>query len=229
MLLNEMKSKYNIVPNERSFRSAIIACNQAEHEKRRRRNKILTLNREQFGKECHSMKEEALQPDDPLSLQWWEAALSLFRRMKEAGLIPSIHSSSSVIAACEAAGQWQRAIGILQSMTETCTNGDIDRPKPNLYCYNAALAACEKGNAWLEAIDIYERMKAEGGYVKPNFISLNSVSIALDKNEQKELAESIYTEALKANIVKPWKYTKETNSDKITRALVSGVSISCEW
>ena len=34
-ILNEISPKYFLKPNERSYRSAIIACNQAEHEKRR--------------------------------------------------------------------------------------------------------------------------------------------------------------------------------------------------
>jgi pentatricopeptide repeat protein len=218
--LNEMNFKYSLKPNERTYRSAIVACNQAEHEKRRNRTRTVESSEKDVdndgrlkaggGREVEV--DEA--KDDPLSFEWWEAALSLFRRMKEDQIQPSIQTYSSVISACEAAGQWQRAIGILRSMTETkdtiC--------QPNLFCFNAALAACEKGNAWLEAVELYERMRATGGSIMPNFISMNSLLIALDKGEQRELAESIYKEALKEKILTPWKYTLDSNCDERVRA-----------
>ena len=226
-LLNEMNHRYFLRPNERSFRSAIIACNQAEHEKRRQRNKLAMLQMncvDNNNLESVKIMETTSQLNgDHFSFQWWEAALSLFRRMKENDLKPSIQTYSSVIAACEAAGQWQRAIGILRSMT----NNEVSTCKPNLYCYNAALAACEKGNAWLEAVELYERMKVEGGSVQPNFISMNSLLIALDKGEQRELAESIYREALREKILSPWKYTFDPKLDESVLALVSETIIYC--
>jgi len=82
---------------------------------------------------------------------------------------------------------------------------------PNLYCFNAAISACEKGGAWLEALELYERMLEDGGDVKPNFISLNSLLVALDKAGQKELAQSKYDEGRLNKIVSPWK--KTTSSD----------------
>jgi len=210
-ILNEMCSKYSVTPNERTYRSAIVACNQAEHEKRRQRKRrarlahpsLVSVNTQDF-----PTFDEDNPEDDPLLLQWWEAALSLFRRMQEEGLTPDIQTYSSVISACESAGQWQRAIGILRTMTseDTTSHG------PNKFCFNAAIAACQKGGAWLEAVELYERMR---GQVKPNFITMNSVLIALEEADQKELAESIYREALKDKIVQPWKWTSDEHSKKI--------------
>eukprot|EP01083_Nonionella_stella_P084611 234275_1 len=204
-ILNEMESKYGVPPNERTYRSILISCNQAEHEKRRQRR--LKQMRSQTSDYDHALAvgdDDEAEDDDSLALHWWEAALSLFRRMKEEGLTPDIQSYSSVISACEAAGQWQRAIGILGSMTKDGIT------KPNLFCYNAALAACEKGGAWLEAVEVYERMQTRD-VVKPNFITMNSVLIALDNAGQKELAQSIYNEALKNRIILPWKWTKDAD------------------
>ena len=189
-ILNE-SPKYGVMPNERSFRSAIVACNQAEHEKRRRKSKQERL-RVDVEKVSH-------EEDEPLMLQWWEAALSLLRRMKEEGLSPDIQTYSAVISSCEAAGQWQRAIGILRTVMKADSGHT-----PNKFCFNAAIAACEKGGAWLEAVELYERMRQ---YIKPNFITLNSVLIALEKAEQKEMAESLYREALNEKVVKPWKWS----------------------
>lgn len=211
-ILNEMSTKYSLQPNERSFRSVIIACNQAEHEKRRKSR--ADSNKNQLGRFAGKFNASVID-ENLYYFQWWEAALSLLRRMKENGLKPSIQTYSCVIAACEAAGEWQRALGVLRSMTHT-TDGQC---QPNLYCYNAALAACEKGNAWLEAVELYERMRMEGGSTKPNFISLNSLLIALDKGEQRELAESLYKEALSEKILSPWKYTVDSVNGQNIRAL----------
>jgi pentatricopeptide repeat domain-containing protein 1 len=117
-ILNEME-EYGVRPNERSYRNAIIACNQAEHERRRAGH----------------------FEDAETDFEWWEAAVSLLRRMKESKLRPDIQTYSSVISACEAAGEWQRALKILQSiMEESNTTSSL-----NVYCLNAAISACEKG------------------------------------------------------------------------------------
>lgn len=101
--------------------------------------------------------------------------------MKESGLSPDIQTYTSVISACEAAGEWQRALGLLQ---------EIPEEEKNLYCFNAAISACEKGGAWVEALELYERMKERGGALKPNFITVGSVVVALEQAGQKEMSTS---------------------------------------
>ena len=151
-VLNEME-KHHIDPDELSYRNAIIACNQAEHAR-------VKSERDSAAFEGTRRRKPAMM------FEWWECALSLLRRMKEAGLSPDIQTYSSVISACEAAGQWQRALGILQRMKDE---------EKNLYCFNAAISACEKGGAWVEAVDLYERIKEKGDSLKPNFVSVNAV------------------------------------------------------
>jgi pentatricopeptide repeat domain-containing protein 1 len=211
-ILNEM-GKYGVVPNERTYRSVVVACNQAEHEKRRQRQRQYRLKDSSI-LQSGRRDQPAFQDDDPINLQWWEAALSLFRRMKEEDLTPDIQTYSSVISACEAAGQWQRAIGVLRFMMS-----DDASQKPNKFCFNAAIAACEKGGAWLEAVELYERMRQQ---VKPNFITMNSLLIALENADQKEMAENMYREALKDKTVRPWKLTLHENSKRIY-AMVSSI------
>ena len=206
-ILNEIASKYFLKPNERSYRSAIIACNQAEHERRRHKNK--QDESEQYDTNFEPY-DETENTTDEFSFSWWEVAVSLFRRMREDRIEPSMQTYSSVISACEAAGQWQRAIGILGSMSK-------DESKANLYCFNAALAACEKGDAWLEAVELYERMKAVG--LKPNFVSMNSVLIALERGDQRELAETLYRQGLKEKLFSPWKYTMDSNQKDRIRVM----------
>jgi len=204
-ILSEMESTYMILPDSRSYRSAIIACNQAEHERRRQR-----IKGQKYGSPLP--KSDSCNWD-ALEFYWWEAALSLFRRMREDGLNPDVQTYSSVISACEAAGEWQRALGVLRTMAST--NGGIP---PNLFCFNAAIAACEKGGAWLEAVELYERMRSKGEMVRPNFITINSLCIALDKAEQREFATNLYDEAFRDGIVSPWRFSQGHDGKRI-RAL----------
>ena len=194
-VLNEMES-HGINPDELSFRNAIIACNQAEHARAR-------------ASRVKQISHDTGKRDQALMFDWWECALSLIRRMKESGLTPDIQTYSSVISACEAAGKWQRALGLLQEMKEE---------EKNLYCFNAAISACEKGGAWVEALELYELMKERGGSLKPNFISVGSVVMALDQAGQKEMSTSVYDEAARSGILKPWKTTKNSRGQSI-RAL----------
>ena len=203
-LLNDMETIFGVRPDQHSYRTVVIACNQAEHHKRRHKRRGLENN------------------DEENLLQWWECALSLLRRMKESTLQVDPQTYSSVISACEAAGQWQRALGVLQSMMKTKGQEADDYSRLNLFCFNAAISACEKGGAWVEALELYYRMKEKGGTVTPNFVTLSSVLVALDKAGQKDLAQSTYEEGVRDGIVTLWKMTRATEGGQL-RAMVSGL------
>ncbi|KAL7548212.1 hypothetical protein ACHAWF_011506 [Thalassiosira exigua] len=213
-VLNDVRGKYGATPNEVSFRLAVVACNQAEHRdaklRRRRRGR----------REAPSSSPPGLP-----ERRWWECALSLYRRMKEEGIEPSLRTTSSVVSACEASGQWQRALGVLGSMPSFApllgdgrgTRGtDVHEEPVNLYCLNAAIGACEKGGAWVEALQLYERARSargdEGG-VRPNFVTVNSLLIALERANQLELAESIYKDAVREKIVSPWRRRQDNDGE----------------
>jgi len=195
-ILNDMKSKYGVEPNEVSYRLAIVACNQAQHRESR---------------------SSSVDPSssDGQELQWWQCSLSLLRRMKEADIEPSLQSISSCVSACEAAGEWQRAIGVLDT-TQLSTS--------NLYCLNAAISACEKGGAWLEALQLYEHARSmhdKDDAVRPNFVTVNAIIIALVNANQRDLAEDIYEDAVRDNIVSPWKWRYDDTDGEKKRMMVS--------
>jgi pentatricopeptide repeat domain-containing protein 1 len=205
-VFNEMKSKFGVRHDGRSYRSAAIACNQAEHESRFRRSSTSLVDENDF-------------EDDDSLIQWWECALALLRRMREENLTPDVKTYSSVISACEAAGEWQRALGVLQMIMDDAAE-DSGSTLLNLYCFNAAISACEKGGAWVEALELYERMLDNGGSIQPNFVTLSSLVVALDKAGQKELAQSKYDEGRKLKIVYSWRWTRNQSGEPIA-ALVS--------
>jgi pentatricopeptide repeat domain-containing protein 1 len=195
-ILSDMEQQYGLKPDARSYRNAIISCNQAEHEQQRQNHQN--------------------EPSD-ISFQWWECAISLLRRMKESDLKPDTQCYSSVISACEAAGEWQQALSLLQSIMDENSNSSGEEDCVlNLYSYNAAISACEKGGAWVEALDIYERMKEFGGkHLQPNIVTLNSLILALDNAGQKELAETVYMEGLRKRILRPWRTTRTADGHRV--------------
>lgn len=68
--------------------------------------------------------------------------------------------------------------------------------------------------AWVEACDLYERM-IDHEALQPNFVTLNSLVVALDNAGQKEFAQSKYEEGRKLKIVNPWKHTRDKDGKSI--------------
>jgi len=198
-LLSCMERRYGVGPDSRSYRNAAIACNKAQHEELR--SAIKDTGSHQSG----------LQR----AYKWWECALALLRRMREEGILPDVATYSATISACESAGEWQRALGVLQTMLDDENDDDSDQSVLNLYCFNAAISACEKGNAWVEALELYERMLEIGGSVQPNVVTLSSLLEALENAGQRELATTKYIEGRKLNIVNPWRQTKDVNGEYV--------------
>lgn len=194
-VLNDMDS-FGISPDDRSYRNAIIACNHAEHERQRRGRQSEWTSKREY------------------ELGWWECALSLLRRMKEVGLTPDVQTYSSAISACEAAGEWQQALGILQSILDE--SGNNVPSSLNLYCFNAAISACEKAGAWVECLDIYERMKLRGGRsLQPNAVTISSLVLALDRAGQKELAISAFGEGVRRRAIMPWRNSLSSDGETL--------------
>jgi pentatricopeptide repeat protein len=207
-VLGTMESRYGVRPDTRSYRNAAIACNKAQHDQ---------------------IRHDMFSPG-PGGVEWWECALSSMRRMREEGLIPDLATFSATISACEAAGEWQRALGVLQAMMDDDNDLEGDGTLLNLYCFNAAISACEKGEAWVEALELYERMLDTGidGPIRPNIVTLNSLLVALENAGQKELARSKYYEGRKLKIVNPWRWTKSAKGESV-RAMVSDIIRSTSY
>ena len=230
ILIHEM-NHHGLKPDNLSYRNAIIACNQAEHLERKlgskardktKRNSLENIRQGSLYNDDDD-DDDDLSPNE-ISFQWWECAISLLRRMKESGTEPDTPTLSSAISACEAAGQWQTALGILQSTIDNIGKNPVEGNQCNtlssstlnLYCFNAAISACEKGGAWVEALEIFERMKEYGGKeLRPSVVTFGSMILALDNAGQKELATSIYEEGLEAGSINPWRITLNSNGEKV--------------
>ena len=68
-------------------------------------------------------------------------------------LRPNAFSVSSLLSACEACGEWQRALSIY--------GREALHVEGNAVVLGAAMAACARGAAWREALQLFERMETE--------------------------------------------------------------------
>jgi pentatricopeptide repeat protein len=193
-VLNDVEDR-GIELDARSYRSAIVACNQGQHRKKR------------FAETSSNV----------VGFEWWECALSLLRRMKERGLRPDMPSYASCISACEAAGQWQAALALLQSVLddeEESLEGEAS--SLNLHCFNAAISACAKGGAWIEAVALYELMKSrKGKRLRPTIVTIGSLIEGLDRAGQKDLATRIHQEGVHMKFINPWRITRASTGESI--------------
>jgi pentatricopeptide repeat domain-containing protein 1 len=192
MVLNDVDDR-GVSLDARSYRNAIVACNQGQHRTRR-----------------------VVDPETSIEgggFEWWECALSLIRRMKERGLRPDVQSYSACISACEAAGQWQAALSLLQSLLDEEEDNQGSEQSPlNLHCFNAAISACAKGGAWVEALELYERMKTRRDVrVRPTAVTLGSLIDGLDRAGQKDLAKRIHVEGVRKKVLIPWRKTRASD------------------
>lgn len=198
-VLNEIEA-CGIQTDERCYRSAIVACNQAEHKAHLEQKR--TPNGRSIGLK------------DDRGFEWWECAVSLIYRMKKRGLIPEGQSYTSAISACEVTGQWQEALKLLQTLLDDDETGQTN--SLNLYCFSAAISACSKGGAWVEALEVYERMKAYGGDdLRPDAVTLGSLIEGLDRAGQKELAQDVYQDGLRSKSINPWRKTRSAKGETI--------------
>lgn len=73
--------------------------------------------------------------------------------MRAHGVSPDAFTFSTAITACGNAGQWERAVALLDEME----NGQ-ERLQPDLVSVNAAIAACARAGQSARALEILERM-----------------------------------------------------------------------
>ena len=82
---------------------------------------------------------------------------------------PNTVTFASAIAACAQAGEWERALKLLDTCFATGT------PR-NTIVYSSAISACEKAGEWRPALDLIARMEGDG--IAPDATALNAAMAA---------------------------------------------------
>ncbi|CBJ48529.1 conserved unknown protein [Ectocarpus siliculosus] len=85
-----------------------------------------------------------------------EFVLALLQEMHRRGVPPDAASYSGAIIACDLAGMWREAVGLLDDMREKTG------VEPDLVCYNCAVKACGSSGEFEQALSIVETMGERG-------------------------------------------------------------------
>ncbi|CAM9870079.1 unnamed protein product [Scytosiphon promiscuus] len=99
-----------------------------------------------------------------------QLALALLDEMHRRGVTPDAASYSGAIIACDLAGMWREAVGLLDDMRQKTGT------EPDLVCYNCAIKACGSSGELEQALRVMETMRARG--VAPDEVTYSSAITA---------------------------------------------------
>ncbi|CAE8612474.1 unnamed protein product [Polarella glacialis] len=106
----------------------------------------------------------------------WDWALHLLRSEYALNVRPDIISYSTVVSACGASAQWQRAQLLVRELGMTGPGQGI---QPDVIICNALISAYEKGRRWAEAMELIAKMTLRG--ITPDLLSFSSAISACEK------------------------------------------------
>ncbi|CAL1169582.1 unnamed protein product [Cladocopium goreaui] len=96
---------------------------------------------------------------------------------------PDLISYNSAISACEAAGEWENTLALLEELIEIGQDTprvylgvqmalEAAELQPDVICYSGVISACAKGGFWRLTIMLLERLSAQR--MHPDLVALNS-------------------------------------------------------
>ena len=88
----------------------------------------------------------------------WQAALGLFERSQQRGVIPDVHCYSAALSACRRGAQADRALELLRRAQD-----GANPVEPTAYMYTLAMGACNAGYAWERCLELLAQRKATVG------------------------------------------------------------------
>lgn len=164
-LLRELqKEESPVPPNTSLFNSAIMAC----------------AKQTQFGHAAYLLSE-VLEGGHPVvaevSLPACEQAVGLLREMQGSSVSLNTVSYNAVIIACGNAGQWERAVDLLEEMQEEGSSVSADTST-----FNEVLSACRKSGQWEKAVGLLREMQADPRYAPPNVLTYIGAILAFGSN-----------------------------------------------
>eukprot|EP00913_Durusdinium_trenchii_P030633 g28690.t1 len=108
----------------------------------------------------------------------WREALCLLEEMSQQSLestAPRILEAchNAAIRACDRAGEWTKALVLLDEMVL----GDFS----DIISFNSVINACEQASEWLVALRLLETIEAEGSKVSPDVVTISAAISACEK------------------------------------------------
>ena len=135
----------------------------------------------------------------------WQVALDMLCRQDsiDSAIDVDVVSYSTVVSACEKAGRWRAAMGVLALMSAKTT-------RPSLVTFSTILSSCGKAGEWAKGLTCLTEMRRQ--LSEPNLITLNSAITLCDRSFQWQAA--LFTAS--------WLGCQSLNPDDITcRAAMS--------
>ncbi|CAK9112438.1 unnamed protein product [Durusdinium trenchii] len=103
----------------------------------------------------------------------WREALCLLEEMSQQSLESTAPSHNAAIRACDRAGEWTKALVLLDEMVL----GDFS----DIISFNSVINACEQASEWLVALRLLETIEAEGSKVSPDVVTISAAISACEK------------------------------------------------
>lgn len=137
-----------------SYNAAAHACVNDDDTDRQRPQSSCSNN----GFDNDHGNDSRSSPDAGRQEQGWSLVLGLMSDMRAEGLKPDCFTFSTAIAACGRAGQWERALSLLDEMGK-----QREELRPSIFAINAAIAACARAAQWERALGLLYRMTTKTG------------------------------------------------------------------
>eukprot|EP00891_Asterochloris_glomerata_P006084 jgi/Astpho2/6084/Aster-04031 len=95
----------------------------------------------------------------------------------------SVITYSSLISACEKAGEWRLALQLLEEMRREGCN-------PNVISYNSLITACAQGAQWERAAELFQQMQQQ--HCMPDVVTYTALIGAYEKGHQWRQALQVF-------------------------------------
>ena len=115
-------------------------------------------------------------------VQWHPQLLALFASMPAHGVQPDAWAHSAAIDALARAGQWQKALALVDDLERGSAHGG-GGARPDSHVYGAAMRACLRERRYVDVVRLHERMRAHG--VAPTSHTLTSALTACAKDRDR--------------------------------------------
>mmetsp|Transcript_9130 Transcript_9130/g.18876 ORF Transcript_9130/g.18876 Transcript_9130/m.18876 type:complete len:596 (-) Transcript_9130:525-2312(-) len=174
--MREMNMKINTITYNAAV-SALAKAARTESKQQRR------FDFKQKGGKYHATGN---QPQNSEVNLLWCKTLDLLDCMESEGVLRDSFTFSSAISTCGAAGRWEEAMHLINTM-----KADGDRGiKPNRFAYTSAITACGNSGEWEPALKLFNDMKLDG--LQPDLVSYNAlIGAGMTANQPEQVSATL--------------------------------------
>ncbi|CAM9959516.1 unnamed protein product, partial [Ectocarpus sp. 8 AP-2014] len=192
-LLRVMREQ-GVPPNVVSYNAAAHACVGDQRKLGETRMNGNNGVAEPRGRAAEEEKEGEEEEEEG-----WALVLGLMEEMRAEGVAPDVFTFTTAITACGKAGQWERALDLLEEMGGGGDGDDRLRRRrtgvliaPDVASINAAISACARAGQWESALGLLGRMAARAG---GGLVSSSAGGVSSDDDDDAEQGDAAASSA----------------------------------